>query len=36
MAKEWSSEELAYRTFMISMAGIAAFIAAAFFFVILN
>jgi hypothetical protein len=35
MAKEWSSEELARRTFLISMGGIAAFIAAAFFFVIL-
>jgi hypothetical protein len=35
MAKEYSSEELAWRTFLISMGGIAAFIAAAFFFVIL-
>ena len=35
MAKEYSSEELAWRTFLISIGGIAAFIAAAFFFVIL-
>lgn len=35
MAKEWSSEELARRTFMISIGGIVAFIAASIFFVIL-
>ena len=35
MAKEWSSDELARRTFLISIGGIIAFIAAAFFFVIL-
>lgn len=36
MAKEWSAEELAWRTFLISMAGFAGFIAAAFIFVILG
>lgn len=35
MAKEWSSEELAWRTFLVSIAGVVAFIAAAFIFVIL-
>jgi hypothetical protein len=34
MAKEWSSEELAWRTFLISMGGIAAFILAVFIFVL--
>ena len=35
MAKEYSAEDLAWRTFLISMGGIAAFIAAVFIFVIL-
>jgi len=35
MAKDWSSDELAWRTFLISMGGIFAFIAASFLFVIL-
>jgi hypothetical protein len=34
MAKEWSADDLAWRTFMISIAGIAAFIAAVFIFVL--
>jgi hypothetical protein len=34
MAKEWSADDLAWRTFLISMAGIAAFIAAVFLFVL--
>jgi hypothetical protein len=36
MAKAYSSDELASRTFWISVAGIAAFIASAFLFVILR
>jgi hypothetical protein len=35
MAKDWSSDELAWRTFLISMGGILAFIACVFIFVIL-
>jgi hypothetical protein len=35
MAKTYSSDDLAFRTFVISMAGVGAFIAAAFVFVIL-
>lgn len=34
MAKEWSSDELAWRTFLISMAGIGTFIAAVFIFIL--
>jgi hypothetical protein len=34
MAKEWSSDELAWRTFLISMGGIGAFILAVFIFVL--
>lgn len=34
MAKEWSAEDLAWRTFLISMAGVAAFIAAVFLFIL--
>ena len=34
MAKEWSSDELAWRTFLISMAGIGMFIAAVFIFIL--
>ena len=35
MAKAWSADDLAWRTFLISMVGVGCFIAAAFFFVIL-
>jgi hypothetical protein len=35
MAKAYSSDELATRTFLITMAGVGAFILAAFIFVIL-
>lgn len=35
MAREFPSEELATRTFMISMAGVIAFIVVVFIFVIL-
>ncbi len=34
MAKEYSSEELAWRTFLISMVGVGAFIAAVFLFIL--
>ncbi len=34
MAREFSSQELAWRTFMISMAGIGAFIASVFLFIL--
>ena len=34
MAKSWSSEELAWRTFWISMTGIGAFIAVVFLFIL--
>ncbi len=34
MAKEYSSEELARQTFLISMAGVGAFIAAVFLFIL--
>jgi hypothetical protein len=34
MAKEYSSDELATRTFMISMAGVVAFIAIVFIFIL--
>jgi hypothetical protein len=34
MAKEYSSEELAYRTFLITMAGVGAFIAVVFLFIL--
>lgn len=34
MAKEWSSDELAWRTFLITMAGVGAFIAAVFLFIL--
>ena len=34
MAKEWSSDELAWRTFLITMAGIGMFIAAVFIFIL--
>jgi hypothetical protein len=34
MAREFSSEELAWRTFLISMAGIGSFIAAVFLFIL--
>lgn len=34
MAKEYSPEELATRTFMISMAGVVAFIAIVFIFIL--
>ena len=36
MAKSYSPEELARGIFLLSMAGIAAWVAAAFFFVILR
>jgi hypothetical protein len=36
MAKEYSSEDLAWRAFWITMAGIAAWIVASFVFVILQ
>jgi hypothetical protein len=35
MAKAYSSDELAWRTFLITMAGVGTFIVAAFIFVIL-
>jgi len=35
MAKAYSSDELAFRTFLISMVGIGVFIAAVFVFIIL-
>ena len=35
MAKEWSSDELAWRTFVISMAAIGTFISVVFIFIIL-
>ena len=34
MAKSYSSEDLAYRTFLISMAGVGAFIAVVFIFIL--
>ncbi len=34
MAKEYSSEELAWQTFLISMVGVGAFIAAVFLFIL--
>ena len=34
MGKEYSSEELAYRTFLVSMIGIGAFIAIVFIFIL--
>lgn len=34
MAKAWSSEELARRTFLISMAGVGSFIAVVFLFIL--
>jgi hypothetical protein len=34
MAKEYSSEDLAYRTFLITMAGVGAFIAVVFLFIL--
>jgi hypothetical protein len=34
MAKAYSSDELAFRTFLISIAGIATFIAAVFLFIL--
>jgi hypothetical protein len=34
MAKAWSPEELAWRTFLISMAGVGAFIAVVFLFIL--
>ena len=34
MGKEYSSEELAYRTFLVSMIGIGAFIAVVFIFIL--
>jgi len=34
MAKDYSSEELAYRTFLVSMVGIGAFIAIVFIFIL--
>jgi hypothetical protein len=34
MAKTYSSEELAYRTFLITMAGVGAFIAVVFLFIL--
>jgi len=34
MGKEYSSEELAYRTFVVSMIGIGAFIAVVFIFIL--
>ena len=35
MAKEYSPDDLAFRTFAIAMAGISAFIAVVFLFIIL-
>ncbi len=34
MAKDYSSEELAYRTFLVSMIGIGGFIAVVFIFIL--
>ena len=34
MAKAYSSEELAWRTFLISMVGVGAFIAVVFLFIL--
>ena len=34
MAKDYSAEELAYRTFLFSMVGIGGFIAAVFLFIL--
>lgn len=34
MAKEYNPDDLAFRTFMISMAGIGAFIAVVFLFIL--
>ena len=34
MAKEYSSDQLAWRTFALTIAGIGAFIAVVFFFVL--
>ena len=34
MGKEYSSEELAYRTFLVSMIGIGSFIAVVFIFIL--
>jgi hypothetical protein len=34
MAKSWSSDELAWRTFLISMAGVGGFIAVVFLFIL--
>jgi hypothetical protein len=34
MAKDYSSDELAYRTFLITIAGVGAFIAVVFIFIL--
>jgi len=34
MAKEYSSEDLAYRTFLITMMGVGTFIAVVFLFIL--
>lgn len=34
MAKEWPPDELAWRTFLISMVGVGAFIAIVFLFIL--
>jgi hypothetical protein len=34
MAKEYNADDLAYRTFLISMAGVGAFIAVVFLFIL--
>ena len=34
MAKEYNPDDLAFRTFMISMAGVGAFIAVVFLFIL--
>ena len=34
MAKAWPANELAYRTFLISMGGVGAFIAVVFLFIL--
>lgn len=34
MAKDYSAEDLAYRTFLVSMVGIGGFIAAVFLFIL--
>ena len=34
MAKAWSADELAWRTFLISMAGVGGFIAVVFIFIL--